>query len=77
MANEWTAKTADEKIEWLYAALQSLEKATNAAQDDVACLSRRFVDLDLQQKSTFELATEVVATVERRDAAFQKAVSNS
>jgi hypothetical protein len=68
MAQDWTTKTPDEKIEWLYAALQSLEKDVGAAQDDVAGLSRRVVELDLQQRSTFELATEVVATVERIDA---------
>lgn len=68
MAKEWTSRTQDEKIEWLYAALQSLEKTIGSAQDDVAGLSRRVAELDQQQKSTFELATEVVATVERIDA---------
>ncbi|MCI4677709.1 hypothetical protein K9U39_02710 [Rhodoblastus acidophilus] len=68
MAKEWKAMSPDEKIEWLYAALQSLEKAIGAAQDDLSGLSRRVVELDLQQKSTYELTNEVVATVERIDA---------
>jgi hypothetical protein len=68
MAKDWTSKTPDEKIEWLYAALSALEKTVGSAQDDVAGLSQRVVELDQQQRSTFELATEVVATVERIDA---------
>jgi hypothetical protein len=69
MAKDWQAMGVDEKIEWLHAAFELLEKTVGATQDDVSSLSRRFVDLDLQQKSTFELVTELTATVEGKEAA--------
>ena len=68
MATDWQALGAEDKIEWLYAALTSLEKAVVAAQDDVSGLSNRLVELISQQNSTFELTREVVAAVERIDA---------
>ncbi len=68
MAKDWKAMGVDEKFEWLHAAIDSLEKSVGATQDDVSSLSRRFVELDLQQKSTFELVTELAATVERNEA---------
>ncbi len=67
MAKDWKAMGVDEKL-WLHAAIDSLEKSVGATQDDVSSLSRRFVELDLQQKSTFELVTELAATVERNEA---------
>lgn len=69
MATDWHSLGEREKIEWLYTALQSLEKSVLATQDDVSGLANRVIELGSQQKSTFELATEVVAAVERIDAA--------
>jgi len=61
----WKAMSQDEKIDWLHSALQSLQKSIDATQDDLSGLSRRVIELDQQQNSTYELAKEVVATVER------------
>ena len=68
MAKEWTGIGVEEKIEWLRAAIESLETSVGATQDDVFSRSRRFVELDLQQRSAFELVTELTATVERTGA---------
>ena len=68
MTKDWRVMRAEEKIEWLHAAIESLEKTMGATQDDVSSLSRRFVEMDLQQQSTFELVTELTATVERNEA---------
>jgi hypothetical protein len=68
MAKEWTGMGVEEKIEWLRVAIESLETSVGATQDDLFSLSRRLVELDLQQRSAFELVTELTATVERMDA---------
>ncbi len=68
MAEDWKEMGMEKKFEWLHAAIESLEKTIEATQDDISSLSRRFVELDLQQKSTFELVTELTATVERDEA---------
>lgn len=67
MSKSWKDLSQHDKIEWLYEALQQLEANLGATQDDLSGLSRRVVDLDLAQKSTYELANEVVATVDRID----------
>ncbi|MGO8739920.1 hypothetical protein [Rhodoblastus sp.] len=69
MAKDWKARGVEEKLDWLHDAIESLEKAVGATQDDVSSLSQRFVEMDLQQKSTFELVTELTATVERTEGA--------
>ncbi len=68
MAEDWKAMGVEEKIDWLHAAIQSLEKTIGATHDDIASLSQHFVEMDLRQKSTFELVTELTATIERTDA---------
>lgn len=67
MAKDWTTMSVEEKLEWLHAAIQSLEKTVDATHDDISSLSLRFVELDLRQASTFELVTELTATVERNE----------
>lgn len=67
MTKSWKDLNQHDKIEWLYEALQQLDANLGATQDDLAGLSRRVVELDLAQKSTYELANEVVATVDRID----------
>lgn len=66
MAKDWKAMGVEEKLEWLHAAIKSLDKTVGATQDDLSGLSQHFVEMDLRQKSTFELVTELTATVERK-----------